>query len=160
VDPTGQFWNCHVAVIGRGADKARSRLLELIEENKGEATAAAAASAERVTNGDVQAFLTRLSMKEALGVACECIQSCMTSIGRGSRLPFVVPQGAKPSSNETQSSIESSLASGGPYRLAAFSIARDTPDKPVRWYSHKELSASTSSPQGIDTAAEGTGEES
>lgn len=32
IDPTGQFWNCHAAALGRGADKAQDELYKQLLE--------------------------------------------------------------------------------------------------------------------------------
>uniref|UniRef100_A0A7S0AR99 Uncharacterized protein n=1 Tax=Minutocellus polymorphus TaxID=265543 RepID=A0A7S0AR99_9STRA len=88
IDPTGQFWSCDVAAVGRGAGVAESSLLKEIarrmksstdvkdtetneeEENDDGEIEEAMAS---LTNQDVKKFLLSLSMDEAIALAQKCV---------------------------------------------------------------------------------------
>lgn len=95
VDPTGQFWNCHAAVVGRGSNKVRSYLLRQIAEkltlqgetakpsNDEEMKTATKAEKEdpaaSVSSRDVQSYLSTLSVPEAVALAYQC---CMVTAPR------------------------------------------------------------------------------
>ena len=88
MDPTGQFWHCHAAVVGRGSNKVRSQLLRRIAEklalqdktgeasNDEETKAATETETEdpaaSVSSRDVQSYLSTLSVPEAVALACQC----------------------------------------------------------------------------------------
>lgn len=77
IDPTGQFWQCQVAVVGHGADQARSHLVQKIlakdlsEINGGEYADADATCAQ------LHSILKNLSIPDALKLARECFQQKM-----------------------------------------------------------------------------------
>ena len=74
VDPTGQFWKCQVAVVGQGADKARSFLLEKI------ATSPTTTSEDsEATPVQLQTFFSELSIQDAVMLAGECLQHTRAS---------------------------------------------------------------------------------
>jgi 20S proteasome alpha/beta subunit len=62
VDPTGQFWKCNAAAIGRGAHAAEAHLQELVSARTEEA------------NDD---FFSNLSCRQALSLACACIEKAL-----------------------------------------------------------------------------------
>jgi 20S proteasome alpha/beta subunit len=62
VDPTGQFWKCNAAAIGRGAHAAEAHLQELVSARTEEA------------NDD---FFSNLSSRQALSLACACIEKAL-----------------------------------------------------------------------------------
>ena len=70
IDPTGQFWNCHAAVVGRQSDRVEealvTTLLERIQETK-------AQDSQVVT--DMGTFLQSITCDEALSMICGCLQS-------------------------------------------------------------------------------------
>jgi 20S proteasome alpha/beta subunit len=90
IDPTGQFWSCDAAAVGRGAGVAESFLLKEItqrmkspanvedteeddeeeEENDDDGIDDGMAS---LTNQDVKKFLLSLSVDEAIALAQKCV---------------------------------------------------------------------------------------
>lgn len=86
VDPSGQFWSCHAAAIGRGAGLAESLLLEELsekvasdlderdgEEDGGDKDSDGRQSSESMSSEEVKACLTSLSVDDAIEIACKCI---------------------------------------------------------------------------------------
>lgn len=64
IDPTGQFWNCHAAVVGREADKVEEAIVTKLLERM---------ATENVTDfGD---FLKSLPCQKALELVCDCLQN-------------------------------------------------------------------------------------
>lgn len=65
IDPTGQFWNCHAAVVGRQSDKAEEALVTKLLDRMG------------ATNDstDMGAYLKTLKCDDALELICGCLQS-------------------------------------------------------------------------------------
>jgi hypothetical protein len=64
VDPTGQFWNCHAAVVGRESDRAEEELVtKLLERMK----------AENVK--ELGPFLKSMTCDDALDLVCGCLQT-------------------------------------------------------------------------------------
>lgn len=60
VDPTGQFWKCNAAAIGRGAHAAEAHLQELVSARDGK-----------------DDFFSNLSSRQALSLACTCIEKAL-----------------------------------------------------------------------------------
>lgn len=64
IDPTGQFWNCHAAVVGRESDRAEEEVVtKLLERMK----------AENVK--ELGPFLQSLTCDDALDLVCGCLQN-------------------------------------------------------------------------------------
>lgn len=128
MDPTGQFWQCHVAVVGKYEGKARSYILEQInaEQNM------------TAPHSSMQLYLDELSKKRALILACEAIHHSF----RGSQIPFVSSSSPTTTNKNNNDDIQ---VTGYP-RLMALSLQRkvgqtygeEMADK-VTWYSQEEL---------------------
>ena len=88
VDPTGQFWKCDAAVIGRGAGAAEAHLMNLISA--------------RGHGSDVSFFFTNLSSREALSTACECIGKVLPKDNKSHWQAFHL----RASSNDEQASCQ------------------------------------------------------
>ena len=114
VDPTGQFWKCRVAVAGRGANKARKLLLEMIAAHLN-------ATNSEISHRQLQQFMDHLSVEDAVKFASECLQS--STSGTSSSI-----------GNETE-------ATTLPARpIVAFSIRKlSGGEQEVRWYSRNDL---------------------
>lgn len=65
VDPTGQFWKCDAAAIGRRAGVAEAHLLDLVVARSEE------------MDDKMALFFYRLSARQALSIACECIKKAL-----------------------------------------------------------------------------------
>jgi hypothetical protein len=140
VDPTGQFWQCHAAIIGRAADKARSHLLELI------ATHASSTTTSTDHEHHVPlSYLNDISTRQALVIARECIEQ---SLKKGN---FLTPLSTKASSQLQQGNDNTQQLKP---RLLALSIERSTSSQQqqeedndtskqtpqtVQWYTEKDL---------------------
>lgn len=157
VDPTGQFWQCHVAVVGRAAERAKSHLLELIQEQMAASdhttttTTTAAATATTTSNDSIVSFLGNLSIPEALNLACRCIQSSsLRSKKEGLPLAFV-----RQDSNETNTTSSKNETKVLQTPMIAFSIERDNLEGgqgQVRWYNGKDLRHVSLSNQTVPNA--------
>ena len=71
VDPNGQFWNCHVAVLGRKAGETQEAIYERI------ITCKKNQSNSNNNTMDVEEYCHSLSTDDALKLACECIQQVL-----------------------------------------------------------------------------------
>lgn len=70
IDPTGQFWNCHAAIIGRQSDRVEealvTKLMERMKEKEDEGD---------TDEVDMTLYLQSISCDEALDMVCECLHS-------------------------------------------------------------------------------------
>jgi len=73
VDPTGQFWNCHAAVVGRGAGTAESLLLKKIKHFL------QLPNDSFLSPSDACDFLHTLSVDDALLLMYQCIQETLST---------------------------------------------------------------------------------
>ena len=168
VDPTGQFYHCHAAIAGRGADKARSTFLKRVAqhakeqqqqqqqqqqeketamENDGASTNdndAADAIILSVSNADVQTYLNSLSVSQAMAVACDCISQNIPA-SKGSLSSLVQTNTTATTNNSTNSTFSetSSVSKSTIGRLLAFSMekepSKDDKEQKVTWYNQKDL---------------------
>jgi 20S proteasome alpha/beta subunit len=65
IDPTGQFWNCHAAVLGRAADKAQEELYQQLLE-------ACGGSSEKLVD-----YLQTWSSDEAIQLVSKCMEKVL-----------------------------------------------------------------------------------
>merc|ERR1739848_162658 len=82
IDPTGQFWDCHAACVGRGAGIADHTILKHVkrwkykkegeEEEEDSLTEDSSVEFQATTKEDVKAYLESLSFEDAIILACEC----------------------------------------------------------------------------------------
>jgi len=89
VDPTGDFYRCRVAVSGRAAPIAETRLHRILENEirrkrqSGDDAAAAEASTRRtvpIRPSTIRKFVSELSADEALGLASRAVLSTLESV--------------------------------------------------------------------------------
>ena len=83
IDPSGQFWSCDAAAVGRGAGVAESFLLKVIARSKAgtdEANGSANELGEEdsdiiatLSNKDVKTYLGSLSVDDAVEIATQCV---------------------------------------------------------------------------------------
>lgn len=96
IDPTGQFWNCHAAAIGRGAGVAEQHLLKKVavwgkaivssneEENTGAVNNRNSNDKEeeipfsQISSEHVEEYLSTLNCDSALKLACNLILETQT----------------------------------------------------------------------------------
>jgi hypothetical protein len=139
VDPTGQFWRCHAAVVGRNADKARAYVLEQINTaiNITESQEEDGEKQKQQTKQSIEGYLDELSAEEALKLACQSIEHACSSSGRGQRVPFVASSSTDPSTSEDTKE----LTPLGP-RLMALALYKKHGHEvknDIRWYSQTDL---------------------
>jgi len=92
IDPTGQFWKCNAAAVGRGAGNAEATFLRQVEKwKRGKQLGLEKAGSESIedqtqdleslvnnlTNNDVEGYFQTLSFDEAMVVACRCCVSAL-----------------------------------------------------------------------------------
>mmetsp|Transcript_15382 Transcript_15382/g.23835 ORF Transcript_15382/g.23835 Transcript_15382/m.23835 type:complete len:149 (+) Transcript_15382:96-542(+) len=80
VDPTGQFWSCDAAAVGKGSGDVEKSLMQKIvawklsslKGNEGN-DISVEDMLSSLSNGDTVSYLGPLSVGEALKVACDCL---------------------------------------------------------------------------------------
>lgn len=65
IDPTGQFWNCHGAIMGRESDRAEEAIVTKLLE----------VMATKENKEDLGTFLRTLTCEDTLEMVCECLQN-------------------------------------------------------------------------------------
>ena len=65
IDPTGQFWNCHAAAMGRAADKAQEELYQQLLE-------ACGGSSEKMVD-----YLQTWSSDDAIQLVSKCMEKVL-----------------------------------------------------------------------------------
>lgn len=122
IDPTGQFWECQVAVVGKGATKVRALILEkMASEIRGENSTDT--DNNQATNAELHEFMNQLSIQDAIKLACGCLHQ-------------PTPESKPSNRNETDATA---LPSFKPPVLA-FSIQKTATGKQkVLWYTPKDL---------------------
>jgi len=82
-DPTGQFFNCHMAAVGRGAGTAEAVVMSSVAKQGEDGNADETHSIElddlvsKISSKDVQKFLSTLSFDDAVLLACKCIAKAL-----------------------------------------------------------------------------------
>jgi 20S proteasome, alpha and beta subunits len=90
-DPTGQFWNCHAAAVGRGAGGAEAEIMRCVARSQlakgqgegscGEKKLGDVVDLEEliatVSPKHVQDYVSGLSFDEAVILACQCIKKSL-----------------------------------------------------------------------------------
>ena len=69
IDPTGQFYHCHVAILGRGAGIMEDWFQKHILDEKEDISS--------LESTNVQSYFESKSKEEVLNLACQCIQQCL-----------------------------------------------------------------------------------
>jgi len=92
IDPTGQFWKCSAAAVGKGAGNAEATFLRQVEKWKSEGELESEKRGIKktqdqiqdletlvkvLTNKDVKGYFSTLSFEEAVILACRCCASAM-----------------------------------------------------------------------------------
>mmetsp|Transcript_23780 Transcript_23780/g.28057 ORF Transcript_23780/g.28057 Transcript_23780/m.28057 type:complete len:453 (+) Transcript_23780:41-1399(+) len=92
IDPTGQFWKCNAAAVGRGAGNAEATFLRQVEkwkrgkklgleqadhESTEDQTGDLDSLVNNLTNNDVKGYFQTLSFDEAMVLACRCCASAL-----------------------------------------------------------------------------------
>jgi len=81
IDPTGQFFNCHAAAVGRGAGNAEATILEHVAKYKRQLESERSnldndediqSLLTTLTNNEVKSCLQTLSFEDATVLACRC----------------------------------------------------------------------------------------
>jgi len=89
IDPTGQFWKCHAAAVGKGAGNVEAMFLRKVEKWKRDGmeteqrrlaedqTQELESLVNTLTNKDVRGYFRTLSFEEAMVLACRCCASAL-----------------------------------------------------------------------------------
>ena len=78
IDPTGQFWRCQGAIVGRDSDRAEeeilSRLGERMVNNNDTRSDDIDNDSDRDATMDLETYLESIRCDEALELICDCLQ--------------------------------------------------------------------------------------